>query len=53
MSTKTSISDLVDEAVRLMISEEQEDLSACSEREAEAEISYAALLSDLREHGKI
>ena len=52
-STHVSISELVDEAVRLLMNEDQEDLAAFSERENEKEISYEALLNDLKKHGKI
>jgi hypothetical protein len=52
-SSQLSVSELVDEAVRLLMSEDQEDLAAFSERESEKEISYEALLNDLKKHGKI
>ncbi|MDF1763682.1 MAG: hypothetical protein P1U57_09750 [Oleibacter sp.] len=52
-SSQVSISELIDEAVRLLMSEDQEDLAAFSERENEKEISYEALLNDLKKHGKI
>ena len=52
-SSHLSISELVDEAVRLLMSEDQEDLAAFSVREGEKEISYEALLNDLKKHGKI
>ena len=52
-SSQLSVSELVDEAVRLLMSEDQEDLAAFSEREGEKEISYEALLNDLKKHGKI
>ena len=52
-SSHLSLSELVDEAVRLLMSEDQEDLTACSERESEPEISYESLLNDLKKHGKI
>lgn len=52
-SSNLSISELVDEAVRLLMSEDQEDLAAFSVREGEKEISYEALLNDLKKHGKI
>ena len=52
-STHLSISELVDEAVRLLMNEDQEDLAAFAERESEKEISYEALLNDLKKHGKI
>ena len=52
-SSHLSVSELVDEAVRLLMSEDQEDLAAFPERENEKEISYEALLNDLKKHGKI
>jgi hypothetical protein len=52
-STQLSVSELVDEAVRLVMNEDQEDLAAFSERVDEKEISYEALLNDLKRHGKI
>lgn len=52
-STHVSISELIDEAVRLLMSEDQEDLKAISSRAAEEEMSYEALLNDLKIHGKI
>lgn len=52
-SAQTSISELVDEAVRLLMSEDQEDLAAYAERKDEKEITYEALLNDLKKHGKI
>lgn len=52
-SSHQSISELIDEAVRLLMNEDQEDLAAFSERENEKEISYEALLNDLKKHGKI
>ena len=52
-SSHLSVSELVDEAVRLLMSEDQADLAAFSERESEREISYEALLNDLKKHGKI
>jgi len=52
-STQLSLSELVDEAVRLLMREDQEDLSAFSERINEPEISYEVLLNDLKKHGKL
>jgi hypothetical protein len=52
-SSQQSVSELIDEAVRLLMNEDQEDLAAFSERESEKEISYEALLIDLKKHGKI
>lgn len=48
-----SISELVDEAVRLLMNEDHEDLASFSKRENEKEISYEDLLNDLKKHGKI
>ena len=52
-STHVSFSELVDEAVRLLMREDQEDIGAFVERAHEPEISYEALLNDLKKHGKI
>lgn len=52
-SSDISLSELVDEAVRLLMSEDEEDLAAFSDRVNEPEISYEALLKDLKKHGKI
>ncbi|MGL6162646.1 MULTISPECIES: CopG family transcriptional regulator [unclassified Microbulbifer] len=48
-----SVSELVDEAVRLLMREDQEDLQAYADRVSEPEVSYEALLQDLKKHGKI
>jgi len=52
-STQLSVSDLVNEAVRVQLTEDQEDLQAFSDRVNEPEISYQTLLNDLKKHGKI
>lgn len=52
-SSQVSVSELVDEAVRLLMKEDREDLEAFNSRVAEEEISYEALLQDLKKHGKI
>jgi hypothetical protein len=49
-STPVSISELIDEAARLLINEDQ---AALSERDNEKEINHEALLNDLKKHGKI
>ena len=51
--TGRSMSDLVNETVRMAFREDQEDLSAFDERVKEPEITYEALLKDLKAHGKI
>jgi len=48
-----SVSDLVNEAVRMALREDQEDLAAFEERADEATISYEALLKSLKADGKI
>ncbi len=52
-ATDSSLSEIVDEAVRLLMLEDQEDLEAIENRVAEPVISYDALLKDLKRHGKI
>jgi len=51
--THQSVSELVNEAVRLSLREDQEDLAAFEERVAEPTLSYEALLKDLKAHGKL
>ena len=52
-SSDTSVSELVDEAVRLLMREDQEDLAAVRERADEAEISYEEFLNSLHADGKL
>jgi len=52
-NTERSISDLVNDAIRQALREDQEDLAAFEERVAEPTITYEALLEDLKAHGKI
>lgn len=51
--THKSVSEIVNEAVRASLREDQEDLAAFEERVAEPVISYEALLKDLKAHGKL
>lgn len=51
--TGRSMSDLVNEAVRMAFREDHEDLAAFDERVREPEMTYEALLKDLKAHGKI
>ncbi len=51
--THRSVSDLVNEAVRRILFEDQEDLAAYADRVSEPEMTYEALLNDLKAHGKI
>ncbi|NBB91702.1 MAG: CopG family transcriptional regulator [Gammaproteobacteria bacterium] len=48
-----TISEIVNEAVRAALAEDQEDLSAFEDRVAEPTMTYEALLDDLKAHGKI
>ena len=52
-TTHQSVSEVVNEAVRVALSEDQEDLKAFSQRADEATLSYEELLEDLKSHGKI
>jgi hypothetical protein len=52
-STELSLSELVDEAVRLLMNEDQEDLESIANRIGEPVVSYETLLNDLKKHGKI
>lgn len=52
-TTHQSVSEVVNEAVRNALSEDQEDLNAFSQRADEASLSYEELLEDLKSHGKI
>lgn len=51
--THQSVSDIVNNAVRLALREDEEDLAAFANRVAEPVISYEALLKDLKAHGKL
>ena len=51
--TQSSLSHLVNEAVRQALQEDQEDLAAFDERVNEPLISYEQLLKDLKKNGKI
>ena len=51
--THQSVSSIINDAVRQALREDQEDLAAFEDRVAEPEISYEALLKDLKAHGKL
>ena len=53
VETSRSISDLVNEAVRHELAEDQEDLQTFQERVKEPTISYERLLKELKADGKI
>jgi len=47
-SSHLSVSEIVDEALRMQLAEDQEDLSAFDARVREPEMSYESLLKDIR-----
>ena len=51
--TRRSVSDIVNDAVRSALREDQEDLAAFEDRAAEPTMSYEALLKDLKAHGQL
>ncbi len=51
--THRTLSDIVNEAVRAALREDQEDLAAFEDRVAEPVISYESLLKDLKANGKL
>lgn len=51
--TDRTVSDLVNEAVRLALQDDQEDLAAFNERETESTMTYEELLNELKSHGKL
>jgi len=52
-TTHQSVSELVNEAVRLALKEDQEDLNSFAQRVNETTLSYEKLLEDLKSHGKL
>ena len=46
-SSDRSVSEIIDEAVRLLIAEDQQDLAALADRVKEPEMSYEALIHEL------
>jgi hypothetical protein len=51
--TDTSLSELVNEAVRASLAEDAEDLAAFEERAAEPDLPFEEVVRDLRRRGKI
>ena len=52
-NTHQSVSEVVNEAVRMALREDAEDLSVFEERAKEPTLSYEALLKNLKSHGKL
>ena len=48
-----SVSDLVNEAVRLRLAEDSEDLAAFEDRADEPDLKFEEVLKDLKRSGKI
>ena len=51
--TDRSMSDLVNEAVRMSLAEDAEDLAAFDNRVNEPNLPYEAVVKDLKKRGKI
>jgi hypothetical protein len=51
--TERSMSDLINEAVQLSLSEDAEDLAAFADRVNEPSLPYEAVVKDLKRRGKI
>lgn len=51
--THQSISEIVNDAVRAALLEDQEELAAFQERVGESTMTYEELLNDLKAHGKL
>ncbi|MEA2005477.1 MAG: CopG family transcriptional regulator [Acidobacteriota bacterium] len=51
--TSRSISDLINEAIKLSLAEDAEDLTAFEERMSEPLVSFEDVLKDLKKHGRI
>ncbi len=52
-TTHQSVSEVVNEAVRNALREDQEDLSAFTQRVNEPTLTYEELLDDLKANGKL
>lgn len=51
--TETSMSDLVNEAVRILLGEDAEDLAALAARKSEPTVSFEEFVNDLKSRGKL
>jgi plasmid stability protein len=52
-STHRSVSEIVNDALRLALGEDQDNLAVLHERAAEPILTYEELLHDLKAHGKL
>jgi hypothetical protein len=53
IETSRSISDLVNDAVYQALAEDAEDLAAFEDRVSEPEVSYEAMLKELKANGRL
>jgi hypothetical protein len=53
VETDRSVSELVNEAVKLALAEDAEDLAAFDERASEPDLPFEKLVKDLKRRGKI
>lgn len=53
VETDRSMSDLVNEAVKLALAEDAEDLAAFEERAQERDLPFETVVKDLKRRGKI
>ena len=53
METDSTISEIVNEAVRVALHEDREDIMVVEERKGETPVSYEAFLKDLKDRGQI
>ena len=51
--TERSVSNLVNDAVRMSLAEDAEDLAAFEERAREPNLAFEEVLKDLRKRGKL
>lgn len=52
-AAERSISDMVNDAVRLALAEDAEDFDACDERKSQRSTLFDTLVRDLRKRGRI
>ena len=52
-ATDRSISDMVNDAVKVALAEDAEDLEAFDQRKSERSVSFESLVRDLRKRGRI
>lgn len=52
-ATDRSISDMVNDAVKVALAEDAEDLASFDQRKSERSVSFESLVRDLRKRGRI